>query len=80
MITKRFKFAHDATDYEVIGSYGMKNKFIVTKLEPEAIRKLGTSSSGPLPVLALVIEFDKPEELRAKLDNKFPGLTGFEPY
>ena len=80
MKTQRVKFSHDATDYEVIGSYGLENKFIVTKLEPEAVRKLGTSSSGPLPVLALVIEFDKLDQLRSKLDNKFPGLTGFEPF
>jgi hypothetical protein len=79
-MTKRFKFSHDATNYVVIGSYGVENKFIVTKLEPETEHKLGTSSLSALPVLALVIEIDKPEELRAKLDNKFPGLMGFEPF
>ncbi|OIQ94373.1 hypothetical protein GALL_236200 [mine drainage metagenome] len=78
MTTKRFKFSHNAADYEALGSYGPGKHFAVTKFPPGVPRMLSTSSAPScVPVLALVTDVGTEEELRAELDIKFPGFTDF---
>lgn len=80
-MSKRFKFLHNGMDYEVLGSYGVSNIFIVTQFPPEAVRMLSAAGTpSGVSVKAQVAGIETQEELLAKLNNKYPGLTRFAPF
>jgi len=78
---ERFMFSYNDTDYEVIGSYGKDEKFIVTKRLPNATHMAGAPSTATgLRVEALVSEVGTQAELLAELNIKFPALTDFKAF
>ena len=80
-MSKRFKFSHNGSDYEVLGSYGASNIFIVTQFPHGAAHMLGAAGTpSGVTVKAQVTGVETQEELLAKLNNKYPGLTGFAPF
>ena len=80
-MTERFKFSQHTTDYEVLGRYGLNEKFIVTKLQPEAARMTGTSDiPDGVAVEALVSDVATQDDLLAELKIRYPSLTGFKPF
>jgi hypothetical protein len=80
-MTERFKFSQHATDYEVLGRYGLNEKFIVTKFQPGAARLTDTSDiPDSVAVEALVSDVATQDDLLAELKIRYPDLTGFKPF
>ncbi len=81
-MTERYKFSHNAADYEVLGNYGLGNKFTITKFQAGATRMLRSSpgAASGIVVEALISDVETQGALLAELKNKFPGLSGFGPF
>ena len=78
---KRFMFSYNDTDYEVLGSFGEGENFMVTKLLPNATRMTGAPGTATgVRVEALVSGVQTQAELLAELNIKFPALTNFKTF
>lgn len=77
----RFKFLHKEAEYEALGTYGLQEGFVITRISPETTRahEAAGSPSGS-SVKVFVPNVETCDALLAELRNKFPGLTGFAPF
>lgn len=77
----RFKFLQNEAEYEALGSYGVNNGFVVTRILHETTRAQKTAGSpSGAPIEIFVPNVETRDALLAELRNQFPGLTGFAPF
>lgn len=80
-MTSRFRFRHNEDEFEVIGAYGIGEKFLITQFERGSSRMLSAAGTpSGTQISAVIADVENSDALHAELSSRYPNYTEFQQF